>query len=158
MTTYYRDRAVEVTTDRLRVEQRSYRLAELARVWHHRGRRSWRALAGRGALGAMMLVPLATAAVGMLVAVQLDTSTTTTVTLVAAACLVGLAAVPLADLLLDRVDRSYDRGSRDLELWAEIRGTPVLMLRTRNAQRFGQIYRALQRALERTERRRAPAR
>ena len=62
--------------------------------------------------------------------------------------LIGLAAAPLADVLLEFVDRSYDRGSRDLEIWGRVRGADVLLLRTDNAQRFGQIYRALQRALE----------
>jgi hypothetical protein len=46
------------------------------------------------------------------------------------------------------VDRSYDRGSRRLEIWGRVRGTDVLLLRTDNRQRFGQIYRALQRALD----------
>jgi hypothetical protein len=53
-------------------------------------------------------------------------------------------------VLLERVDRSYDRGSRCLEIWGRVRGRDVLLLRTDNAQRFGQIYRALQRALEPT--------
>jgi Family of unknown function (DUF6232) len=46
------------------------------------------------------------------------------------------------------VDRSYDRGSRRLEIWGRVRGEDVLLLRTDNAQRFGRIYRALQRALD----------
>ena len=61
---------------------------------------------------------------------------------------IGLAAAPLADVLLEFVDRSYDRGSRRREIWARVRGSDVLLLDTDNAQRFGQIYRALQRALD----------
>jgi Family of unknown function (DUF6232) len=158
MTTYYRDRSVEVTSERVTVDGHTYRLVDLGRVWHRRGGRSWRALAGRGALGAAMLVPLVTAAIGLVVAVRIDASPGTTVTLIAAAILVGLAAVPVADLLLDRVDRSYDEGSRCLEMWAEVRGTAVLLLRTRNRRQFGQIYRAVQRALEQADRRRSPVR
>ena len=43
--TYYRDRAVRVTADSIEVNGRAYPLGELARVWHRRGQRSWRALA-----------------------------------------------------------------------------------------------------------------
>ncbi|HEX8628262.1 MAG TPA: DUF6232 family protein [Catenuloplanes sp.] len=151
MITYYRDRHVEVTSQRLRVDGQAYPLRDLARVWHRRGRRSWSALAGRGALGAAMLVPLVAAAIGIVVALRIHASTSTTIAVIGAAVLVGLAAGPVADLVLDRVDRSYSRGSRSLEIWADVRGNPLLLLRTRDALRFGQIYRALQRALEQTE-------
>ncbi len=152
MITYYRDRDVKVTSEAVQAGGRAYRLSELTRVWHRRGERSWSAVAGRGALGAAMLGPLVAAAVGIVVALRLDASTTTTVALVGAACLVGLAAGPIADFLLEHLDRSYSRGSRRLEIWADVRGTPVLLLQTRDALRFGQIYRALQRALEHAER------
>ena len=46
------------------------------------------------------------------------------------------------------MDRSYARGSRQLEIWARWRGREVRLLSTRDALRFGQIYRALQRAME----------
>ncbi|MEV1286439.1 DUF6232 family protein [Micromonospora sp. NPDC049679] len=148
MITYYDDRFVQVTSAAIRVGGRSYPLAELAGVWHRRGSRSWRAVAGRGALGAALIGPLVAAAIGISIALSIDASTNATVTLVGVSCLVGLAAGPLADLLLDRMDRSYDRGAHDLQIWADVRGTPVLVLQTRDALKFGQIYRALQRAME----------
>ncbi|MFD0788039.1 DUF6232 family protein, partial [Micromonospora azadirachtae] len=52
MTTYYDDRSVQVTSTAIRVDDRIYPLAEISMVWHRRGSRSWRVLAGRGALGA----------------------------------------------------------------------------------------------------------
>ncbi|SDX90456.1 hypothetical protein SAMN05444365_10113 [Micromonospora pattaloongensis] len=149
MITYYDDRFVQVTSAAIRVGGRSYPLAELAGVWHRRGERSWGALAGRGAVGVALIAPIVAAAIGIAVALSLHASISTTVALVGGACLVGLAVGPLADLLLDRMDRSYDRGTRDLQLWAEVRGAPVLVLQTRDALKFGQIYRALQRAMER---------
>ncbi len=149
MIEYYRDRQVSVTSDAVRVDDRAYRLAELSRLWHRRGRRSWTSLAGRGALGMAMLGPLVAAVIGIVVAVRIDASTSTTIALVGGAVLVGLAAGPLADILLERMDRSYARGSRRLEIWAEVRGRAVLLLVTEDALRFGQIYRALQRAVER---------
>lgn len=153
--TYYDDRWVQITSHEVRVGGHTYPLRSLARVWHRRGRRSWRAVAGRGALGMALLVPVVTAVLGLIVALQLHASPTLTVALVGGACLIGLTVGPVADLLLDRLDRSYDRGSHDREIWAEIRGRHVLLLQTDDAQRFGQIYRALQRAMERAT---APAR
>ena len=40
------------------------------------------------------------------------------------------------------------RGSRRLEIWGRVGGADVLLLRTDDAQRFGRVYRALQRALD----------
>jgi hypothetical protein len=153
---YYRDRDVRVTSTGVRVDARAYRLGEFARVWHRRGRRSWGSLAGRGALGFAMAIPVLAGALGILVALSIDASTTVTVALLGGGILLGLAALPLADILLEHVDKSYARGSRSLEIWADVRGHEVLLLQTDDALRFGKIYRALQRALEHGER--APAR
>ncbi|MGW4946261.1 DUF6232 family protein, partial [Actinoplanes sp. NPDC004185] len=132
----------------VRMSGREYRLGDFAQVWHRQGRRSWSAVAGRGALGIAMIVPLVIGAVGVLVALVINASTATTVALIGGGILIGLAAAPLSDVLLEFVDRSYDKGSRRREIWARIRGSEVLLLDTDNAQRFGQIYRALQRALD----------
>ncbi|MFI5931446.1 DUF6232 family protein [Actinoplanes sp. NPDC051494] len=148
MITYYRDPDVLVTSDGIRMGGRDYRLDDLARVWHTRGRRQWSSVAGRGALAVAMIMPLVVGAIAVSIAVLLDASSVTTIALAGGGILVGLAAVPLADVLLEVVDRSYDRGSHRLEIWADVRGAGVLLLSTRNRQRFGQIYRALQRALD----------
>ncbi|WP_433721631.1 DUF6232 family protein [Actinoplanes sp. CA-051413] len=148
MITYYRDPDVLVTSAGVRMSGREYRLGDFAQVWHRQGRRSWSAVAGRGVLGIAMIVPLVIGAVGVLVALVINASTATTVALIGGGILIGLAAAPLSDVLLEFVDRSYDKGSRRREIWARIRGSEVLLLDTDNAQRFGQIYRALQRALD----------
>jgi hypothetical protein len=148
MITYYRDPDVLVTSAGVRLGGREYRLSDLAQVWHRQGRRSWSAVAGRGVLGVAMILPLVIGAVGVLVALVINASTATTVALIGGGILVGLAAAPLSDVLLEFVDRSYDKGSRRREIWARIRGSEVLLLDTDNAQRFGQVYRALQRALD----------
>jgi hypothetical protein len=139
---------VLVSSAGLRIGRREYRLSEVARIWHRRGNRSWGAAAGRGALGLAMLTPIVVGGLGIAVALVVRGSAATTIALIGGGILIGLAAAPIADVLLERVDRSYDRGSRCLEIWARIRGRDVVLLRTDNAQRFGQIYRALQRALE----------
>ena len=150
MTTYYRDQDVRITSGGIRMNGRDYALAELRQVWHARGRRSWGAIAGRGAIGLAMLLPIVVGALGVAVAFLLDASRAVTIWLVGGGILIGLAAAPLADMLLEHVDRSYDRGSRRLEIWGRTRSGDVLLLSTGDAARFGRIYRALQRALEPT--------
>ncbi|MFC3504911.1 DUF6232 family protein [Micromonospora krabiensis] len=148
MITYYDDRSVRVTSTAVRVDGRTFPLAEITMVWHRRGSRSWRVLAGRGAIGAAMAGPLVAAALGLALAIRLGRSPTVTIAIVGASVLVGLAVGPVADFLFEHLDRSYARGSRQLELWARWRGQPVRLLSTRDALRFGQIYRAVQRAVE----------
>jgi hypothetical protein len=60
----------------------------------------------------------------------------------------ALATLPLLDLILGGMERTYDRGTRVHEIWARWRGTEVLLVRTADKTRFGRIYRALQRAVE----------
>jgi hypothetical protein len=148
MITYYDDRSVQVTSTDIRIHGRAYPLAEIGMLWHRRGSRSWRVLAGRGAIGAALAGPLVAAVLGIGLAVWLRRSPTVTLAIVGASVLVGLAVGPVADFLFEFLDRSYARGSRHLEMWARWRGRPVLLLRTGDALRFGQIYRAAQRAME----------
>ncbi|GAA2700883.1 DUF6232 family protein [Micromonospora olivasterospora] len=148
MVTYYDDRSVQVTSAALWVGGRTYPLAEISGVWHHRGSRSWRVLAGRGAIGAALAGPLVAAGLGVALALWLHRSATVTIAVVGASVLVGLAVGPVADFLFEHLDRSYARGSRQLELWVRWRGRPVRLLCTGDALRFGQIYRAVQRAVE----------
>lgn len=148
MTTYYRDPEVLITSSAVRMNGRDFRLPELLQVWYTRGSRSWGVIAWRGALGLTMLLPVLAGVLAIGVALVVDASVANTVALVIGGVLLGLAVVPVADLLLERVDHSYDRGSRCLEIWGRVRDGEVLLLRTDNAQRFGRIYRALQRALE----------
>ena len=148
MTTYYRDGDVLITSAGIRMNGRDYALAYLRQVWHRAGRRSWGTIAGRGALGLAMLLPIVVGALGVGIALVAHASVAVTAGLIGGGILIGLAGVPIADLLLDRVDRSYDRGSRPREIWGRTRHGDVLLLRTADAARFGRIYRALQRALE----------
>ncbi|MCG5436114.1 DUF6232 family protein [Micromonospora foliorum] len=151
MITYYDDRSVQVTSTTVRVDGRSYALSDITMIWHRRGTRSWRVLVGRGAIGAALAGPLVAAVLGIGVAVWLHRSPTVTIAIVGASVLVGLAVGPVADFLFEHLDRSYARGSRQLEIWARWRGQPVRLLRTGDALRFGQIYRAVQRAVEHSQ-------
>jgi hypothetical protein len=148
MTTYYRDPEVLITSSGIWMNGREFRLPELIQVWYTKGARSWGVIAWRGALGLTIMLPLLVGALAVLLAVLMDLSVGTTAAMVVGGVLLGLAVVPVADLLLERVDRSYDRGSRTIEIWGRVRAGDVLLMRTNNAQRFGRVYRALQRALE----------
>ncbi|OZV75204.1 hypothetical protein CA850_29200 [Micromonospora echinospora] len=149
MVMFYDDRSVQVTSTAVRVDGQRFPLTEISEVWHQRGSRSWRVLAGRGALGAAMAGPLVAAVLGIALAIWLHRSWTVTIAIVGASVLVGLAVGPVADVLFEHLDRSYARGSRQLEIWIRWQGRPVRLVRTADALRFGQIYRALQRAMER---------
>jgi len=153
VTTYYRDPDVWVTSAGVHANGRDLRLSELRQVWHTRGRRSWGTIAGRGAVGFAILTPLVIGLLAVAVALVIDASTSTTIALIGGGVLVGFGVVPLADVLLERVDRSYDRGSRVREIWARTPAGDLLLLSTADAARFGRIYRALQRALEPATRR-----
>ncbi|MDM4722855.1 DUF6232 family protein [Micromonospora sp. WMMA1363] len=148
MVTYYDDTSVQVTSTAIWVDGRSFQLAEISTVWHHRGNRSWRVLVGRGAIGAALAGPLVAAALGVALALLLGRSPTVTIAIVGASVLVGLAVGPVADFLFEHLDRSYVQGSRQCEIWARWRGRPVRLVRTGDAVRFGRIYRAVQRAVE----------
>lgn len=148
MVIFYDRPPVRITSEAVQVGGQSYPLAELSQVWQQRAERSWRVLLGRGVLVAVICGPLLAAGAGLLSAAVLDAETGTTAVVVIASLLVGLATGPVADLLLDRMDHSYLRGAYRLELWVRWRGRPVRLLQGRDALRFGQIYRALVRALE----------
>jgi hypothetical protein len=148
MAVYYRDRTVEVNSLGIRVHGHLYRFSELSRIWHRRARPSWGAVVGRGAWGLTLIAPLVAATAALLVALRLDVSPGTRAVIVLAAILVGLGAAVLLDLVLDKMDTSYDRGVHWYEIWAERDGRPFRLLRTRDASHFGRVYRALQRAEE----------
>lgn len=148
MTTYYDDGLVQVTSTAVRVDGHSYPLAECVRIWHQRSTRSWRTVTRRVALGLAIGSPVVAAALGLLTALHLHASPTVTIAVVGASVLTGLAIGPLADLLLEHLDRSYARGSRQWEIWVQWHGGPVRLVHTTDAIRFGQIYRAIQRATE----------
>jgi hypothetical protein len=143
-----RESDVQVTLDTIRVAGRSYPLVELDRVWHQRGPRSWRTVARRGALGALILGPLVAAAIALAIALTIETSFVNKLAVVVAAALLGLAVAPLMDLVLGHFDKSYARGAHIYQICAHWRGAAVLLVETDDALRFGQIYRALQRAFE----------
>lgn len=155
VTLYYRDDTVQVTSESIRTSGHTVPVAELTYVWHDRGPASARArsrLLGRGVLIFLLSIPplVAIVCVVSLVYAAQDTGEWLLAGTIVAVCVVGtLALTPFLELPLSWLDRSYDRGSAVHELWVQYRGREVMLLRTSDALRFGQIYRAVQRAVER---------
>jgi hypothetical protein len=151
MITYYRDDTVEITSRAIQVDNRLYRLGELAMVYYRDGGRG---PAGRRVLRsriALVLAPplLVVAALTLvLLTILMDAGLVTKLLLFMVAGMLALAVLPLLDLTLGGIERTYDRGTRVHEIWARWRGTEVMLVRTADRTRFGRIYRALQRAIE----------
>ncbi|GHJ09790.1 hypothetical protein TPA0907_41570 [Micromonospora humidisoli] len=154
MTLYYRDDTVQVTSESIRAGGQVVRIADVAYVWHARGATTMAVrsrILGRGMLVLLLSLPplIALICVVSLVWSAQDRGEWKPALLVLAACGVGvLALLPFLELPLGWLDRSYERGNKVNELWVQHLGQEVMLLRTPDALRFGQIYRAVQRAVE----------
>ncbi|SCG68994.1 DUF6232 family protein [Micromonospora coxensis] len=154
MTLYYRDDAVQVTSESIRAGGHIVRIADVTYVWHARGATTMAVrgrVLGRGVLVLLLSLPplVALVCVVSLVYSAQDRGDWKPALVVLAACaVVALALLPFLELPLGWLDRSYERGNRVNELWVQHHGTEVMLVRTPDALRFGQIYRAVQRAVE----------
>lgn len=155
MILYYRDDAVQVTSESIRAGGHAIPIADVSYVWHTRGRPTLAVrgrVLGRGVLVLLLSLPplVALICVISLLFSARDRGNWTLALLVLAACAAGvLVLLPFLELPLNWLDRSYERGSHVHELWVRHHGQEVLLLRTPDALRFGQVYRAVQRAVER---------
>ncbi|MFI7430483.1 DUF6232 family protein [Micromonospora sp. NPDC049836] len=154
MVLYYRDDAVQVTSEAIRAGGHVVRLADVGYVWHARGATTLAVrgrVLGRGVLVLLLSLPPLVALVCVLSlawAAQDRGNWKLALLVLGAFVAVGLVLIPFLELPLGWLDRSYERGSRVHELWVQHHGQEVLLLRTPDALRFGQIYRAVQRAIE----------
>jgi len=155
VTVYYRDDSVQVTSEAVCAGGHAIPVAELTYVWHVRRRGSVREggrLVGRGILIFLLSIPplVAVVCVLSLAYTAHDRGDWLVPGIILALCVVGaLALAPFLEVPLGWLDRSYDKGARIHELWVQRRGQEILLLSTSDALRFGQIYRAVQRVVER---------
>jgi hypothetical protein len=152
MRTYYRDNLIHITSLAIQVGDRLYALADVDDLWLTRRRVTGRrVLTGAGVL---LLAGVFTAVVrytwwfgGLRRRMQeWLAGGFETLAVVGAAAMVlailGVLAVEVGLLAIEDI-----RGHRRrLELWASVRGRPVLLLRCNDADRFGRVCRALSRA------------
>ncbi|SCF33203.1 hypothetical protein GA0074695_5705 [Micromonospora viridifaciens] len=154
MTLYYRDDAVQVTSEVIHTGRHVVRLADIAYVWHARGATTLAVrgrVLGRGVLVLLLSLPPLIALVCVLSlawAAQDRGNWPLALIILAVFVVAGLAVAPFLEVPLGWLDRSYERGNRVHELWVQHHGREVMLLRTPDALRFGQIYRAVQRAVE----------
>ena len=155
MTTFYRDSAVYVGSDGFQVEDQAYRLSDLELVWHRRGPRGAPGvalIAGRFLLIFAVLGGIAAVALSMR---DLDLSNYSNGTILAGAIAGLVLAVAVGLFLVEGVitliERSYEKGSVEHQIWARHSNTDILLFATRDKLKFGKIYRALQRAIEHSE-------
>ena len=155
VTVYYRDDRVQVTSESVWTGEHAVPIAELTYVWHARGpitARRGSHLVGRGVLVFLLSVPPLVAlvcVVALAYAAQARGNWKLAVTIVVVCAVVGLSLTPFLEVPLRWLDRSYDHGGAAVhELWVQRRGQEIMLLSTSDGLRFGQIYRALQRAVE----------
>ncbi|ROT32641.1 hypothetical protein EF879_13260 [Micromonospora sp. HM5-17] len=154
MTLYYRDDTVRVTSESIQANGHVVPVAEVTYVWHTRGpgtARTRSRLLGRGVLIFLFSIPPLVAVICVLSLAYSahDRGQWQLAVLILAACAVGaFALTPFLELPLSWLDRSYEKGVRVQELWVQYDGREVMLVRTADALRFGQIYRAVQRAVE----------
>jgi len=157
VTTYYRDGSVQVTTDAVTVDGRTWPIRELTYVWYSRGRVDRRAASRvtlRLGLIALLLVPFA---IRLAASAQIWSSDRNllhkfgaAVALTVVSLSVLALLVPVIEIILSAVDRSYDRTLTVREIWVQYHGRDELVLRTSDAARFRRIYRAIERAVDAT--------
>jgi hypothetical protein len=148
MTTYYRDRSVLVSSTAIQVDDRWYPLADLEAVWLERG--GWQADRALAVLVMRVLVALAgVALVAAIVAVAFAPHNPGQGRLPSWAVWGYLFASPVVlGVLIVAAERTRERGLRPLLLCAQCRGEVVPLYTTTNPTRFGQVHRAVLRALE----------
>ncbi|MFC7547489.1 DUF6232 family protein [Plantactinospora sp. GCM10030261] len=154
MTTYYRDDTIQVTSDGIRTLGVTVWLRDIEYVWRAKGRGNARVrsrLVGRGILIFLLSIPPLVAlvcVVSLFYAADDRDAWGIVIAIIAVGIAAAVALTPFLELPLGWLDRSYDRGGGVHELWIQSRGQEIMLLRTSDALRFGQIYRAVRRAVE----------
>ena len=155
MTTFYRDSGVYIGSAEFQVEDQAYRLEDLELVWHRRGPRGAPGvaiIAGRFLLVLAVLGGIVAAGMAMR-GVDISGYDTTTVLAGAIVGLIvaGILGLVLVEGVITVIERSYDKGAVEHQIWARHLHTDILLFATRDKLRFGKIYRALQRAIEHSD-------
>jgi hypothetical protein len=152
MTIYYRDEMLCVSSKVIQADGHVYPLAELDAVWLEYGR--WRLDRLLGVLLLRLLVGVAgVALVAAVVAVVMDVHHPTGGALPVWVVYGYVFSSPaVLGVLIHSASTAGERGARELLLRARFRGEEMTLLTTTNATRFGQVHRAVRRALERASR------
>ncbi|MEV6931890.1 DUF6232 family protein [Dactylosporangium sp. NPDC051485] len=150
--TYYRDNAVHVSSGGVRIDDVWYPLDTLTYIWHQRTGRLRHGLYMIGTRGGAVLLVLGLLVAAGMAARRIDFGGEQRTMYIAGSILAvvvigGIVAFALEGLL-DLLDRAHDHGKGVHEIWVRTRGGDSMIYSTTDAPKFGQIYRALQRAVE----------
>jgi hypothetical protein len=156
MTTFYRDDVVYVGSAELQVDKRAYKLDDLVLVWHRRGPRGAKGVAIIFARTVLIVVVLAAIALGGTVMRRAAMNAHGDRIMViaggvVAVVLLGTIGLFVVEGMITLIERSYERGGKEHQIWARHFDEDVLIFATRDKLRFGKVYRALQRAIEHRE-------
>ena len=152
MTIYYRDDSVRVNSRTFQNGDQVYPLADLDAVWLEYG--PWQPERLFGVFILRMLVGVAgVLLIAAVVAVLIDVrhpGGDTVPTWLVYGYLFGSPVV--LGVLIRSAERTHDNGTRTMLLCAQREGATITLFVTTNAIRFGQVHRAVLRALEREDR------
>lgn len=158
MTVYYQDSEIRVTDHAVEVAGRAFPTSELSYVWHARGRPTARTASRRLARYGLITLLTVPVMVGVVVAATLigaEYGLAVQIGLAALFAVLGVLLLvllaPVLEFPMMALERSYDLGTSVREIWVRWHHHDLLLLRTTDAARFGKIYRAIQRAVERTD-------
>jgi hypothetical protein len=151
-TTYYRDNVVHVSSGGVRVADAWYPLNTLTYIWHERTGRLRHGAYMIGTRGGAVLLVIGLLVAAGVVARRVDiTGEQRTMYLaggiLGVIVLGGIVAFSLEGLL-ELLDRAHDHGKGVHEIWVRTAEGDSMIFSTTDAPKFGQIYRALQRAVE----------
>jgi hypothetical protein len=148
MVIYYRDDHVRVSSATIRSQGRVYPVGQLDAVWIEHGR--WQADRAVRILVVRLLVGAAgVALVAAVVAVVVDLRDPGRGLLPAWVVYAFLFGSPLVlGVLVRSAERTAERGTRVRMLCAQWNGSTVVLFSSADPTRFGQVHRAVQRAVE----------
>ena len=155
MTTFYRDSGVYIGSAEFQVEDQAYRLEDLELVWHRRGPRGAPGIAIIAGRLLLILAVLGGIAAGGAAMRGIDLGSYDSGTILAGAVagvvLAGAIGLFLVEGVITLIERSYEKGGAEHQIWARHLNSDILLFATRDKLRFGKIYRALQRAIEHSD-------
>ncbi|MET7392556.1 DUF6232 family protein [Dactylosporangium sp. NPDC005572] len=151
-TTYYRDNVVHVSSGGVQVDTAWYPLDSLDYVWHRRTGRLRHGLYMLFTRGGAVVVVIGLLVGAGLFARRIDFTGEERTMYIAGGILgvivIGGIVAFSVEGLLDLLDRAHDHGKGVHEIWVRMAGGEFMIYSTTDAPKFGQIYRALQRAVE----------
>lgn len=150
-TTYYRDNVVHISSGGVRVADAWYPLDSLTYVWHERTGRLRHGAYMLATRGGAVLVVLGLLVAAGVAARRIDFGDQRTMYIaggILAVVVIGGIVAFSVEGLLELLDRAHDHGKGVHEIWVRTRDGDAMIYSTTDTPKFGQIYRALQRAVE----------